>query len=244
MDTAREHRLWGDIRAGNMTALSAMATGHMGIVHYLAQRYVNDGDPPDVLEELVGEGMLALAESERAFAADELGCKFSTYCFVRVNRAMVSWRRTNHLRMPSEWRARTEKQARKTREEVAALFGRLGLDGDPTPEQMAWLNGDMSDGAVRRQRALSEGAGVAVDIASLEETEPALWVAPDEGAAPEGRLPSAPRELLDTVNGSATLERHATHHRFDAIGEALGVTGKEVEQHFLQARRAYGYGTP
>jgi len=241
MDKNREAALWCQIRAGNMTALSAMATGHIGIVHKLAQIHTGDTDNEEVTEELISEGSVALVEAENEFAELDLPCCFSTYLYIRANRAMVSWRRTNHLRMPSEWTARNEKKIRQLKDEMSTLFERLSLDGEePTPEELAWLaKGDTAaQSDVQRQTDLSEGIGIQVEIGLVEDTEPSLWAHQEDVEL--SQMPAQSRHLIDTVNGSATLERYAERHKFRNIADALGVGEDEIVQHFVWANQAIG----
>ena len=74
MNPTTEDRLWQEIRSENLTAYTAMITGHMGLVHRLAW----DAKRPDLRDDLQGEGEVALCVGVGQYVEKEPRCRFST----------------------------------------------------------------------------------------------------------------------------------------------------------------------
>lgn len=141
MNPTTESRLISQVRSNNATAYTAFVTGHLGMVFDLAKRHCN-GDDTEMLQELTGEGELALCEAAKKFPHEALPCRFSTYAYLRITRAMVTYRRMEGV-VPgilpeSEWAVRLAQKARQHWEELVAFVQRE--EGrPPTREECAWV---------------------------------------------------------------------------------------------------------
>ncbi len=141
MNPTTESRLISQVRCDNATAYTAFVTGHLGIVFDLAKRHCN-GDGVEMLQELVGEGELALCEAAKNFPRESLSCRFSTYAYLRITRAMVTYRRMEGsvpgVLPESEWAVRLAQKARQNWEALVDFVQRE--EGKtPTREECAWV---------------------------------------------------------------------------------------------------------
>lgn len=231
MDIDTQADLVTQIRANNMTAWTAFVTAHLGMVYDLAKVYTNGGGQ-EQFNDLVGDGELALCEAGREYVEQDIDCRFSTYAFVRIERAMVTRRRTDGG-VSTEWLARTCQAARESLDRLQARFAEFGIDRPPTPDELAYVEGtyhdDVTDEDVRRQceRLLGTPKFVEIDEgASYSHALPLQTDATDRSFARQ--LPPTTRHvwtgLLDqmeaTNNVSLSIEAERSHiSRDDVIAQ-------------------------
>jgi|GEM_PF-5034009 RNA polymerase sigma factor (sigma-70 family) len=122
MNPTTESRLWSEINTHNMTAWHAMITGHRNLVFTVAHR--QHGISLDTHEELVSEGELALCQAAEYYRDSQPRCRFSTYAYRRITRAVIGHLRTDGPVSRTEWSARVEKAVRGEADELAQAVGR------------------------------------------------------------------------------------------------------------------------
>lgn len=197
MQPTTESRLTAQIRTGNTTAYHAFVTGHLGMVYELATKHANGGGQQQ-FEELVADGRLALCEAAHEFPGRHLACRFSTYVHTRINRAMVSQRRTDSVVGGTEWTARRSKEARRSHAELTEFLIQEE-ERPPTEDEFAWVVGDTEASALRHGVTYVE---VPEDLEAPAAVKYFPW----------DRFPLATRVLLDemlrlqAITGGITLE--------------------------------------
>ena len=170
MNPTTQDSLVQKIRCDDTMAWTAFITGHEGMVYDLAQAF-SRGDS-DQFEELSSEGMVALCESARTFVDGSFGCRFTTYAFTRIRRAMVSYCRTEGG-LSTEWLARTCQKSRAAYEKLQKKYDSLGVDRAPTPDELAYVENpydEITDDDVKRQESHLQGTPRMVPLDSLEES--------------------------------------------------------------------------
>ncbi len=164
MNPTTESRLITGINQHNSTAYAAFVTGHLGMVFALAKKHCN-GDSAEVFNDLVGEGKLALCEAAKEFPPKRLPCKFSTYVHIRINRAMVSLRRSDNMIQGSEWSVRMAQKARRNWDELVQFFEHEEGHA-PTAEDFSFVFGEQQEQALDPLRIIYGDAALESDIYS------------------------------------------------------------------------------
>ena len=201
------------------------------MVYDLAQIYSHSDDEA---EELAGEGKVALCESARVFVDGSFDCRFTTYAFTRIRRAMISFCRTEGG-LSTEWLARTCQGARKAEERLQRKYSSLGVDRPPTPDELAYVEkpyGDVTDDDVRRQAEHLRGTPRFVPLDDFELTVKEVEVENDFVVC----LPPATRHIWSSLmsqmesTGNVSLSMEA---------ERNNITREEVQDRLVGALRIW-----
>lgn len=173
MNPTTQNELVQAIRLDNATAWTSFITAHTNMVHEMAHALAMC---PDQYDELVSEGTVALCEAAHEFVAGTYNCRFTTHAYYPIQRAMVSFQRTEGG-MSSEWLARCAVKTKRDLERLRDKFGALDMGRDPTPEDLAYVSIDRSpdDDDVRRFAVRLQGTpkftGIDYTIASEQSTD-------------------------------------------------------------------------
>jgi RNA polymerase sigma-32 factor len=232
LDLEEEHLLAAAARQGSRAALDKLLVAHLRLVLRIARGYVKHGV---AYEDLVGEGMVGLAEAAQRFDP-ERGVRFSTYAawWIRahVRRATLANRRI--VATPSTRAARklvarlrgTERALaqelgrRPTREEVAAALG-------VTPEDVG-----MVDCALRERDVVVGDIGRGgIELSDADHSPEQLVADAELRTRSTGAIGRAMSTLSERER--EIVRRRITSDDSDTlsvVGEALGLSRERVRQ--------------
>jgi RNA polymerase sigma-32 factor len=232
LDLEEEQRLAAAARGGSRAAHDKLLVAHLRLVLRIARGYVKHGVP---FEDLVGEGMVGLAEAAQRFDPDR-GVRFSAYAawWIRAhvrrstlaNRRIVptpSTRAARKLlaRLRDTERALAQQLGRRaTRDEVAAALG-------VTPEDVGMVD------AALRERDVFVGD---VDQGGMELAD-AGW-SPEQLVADAEQHARSSEAIGRALEALSDREREIVRRRItcedadtlSVVGEALGLSRERVRQ--------------
>ena len=227
----------GDPRPSPRAAHDRLVEENLRLVLAIARRYRGRGLP---LEDLVQEGALALRRAAEGFDPDQ-GSRFASYAVLWVREAMVGalTRDVRAIRLPPRVAARVGQLAR------AEERLRARLEREPRPTELAAELG-MSADEVEELRRVARRA-VALDAPASDEEPAAGLVLADPAPPPEAATEQ--RDLREEVHRVLAAleprEQRVLALRFGIgqerprspaeVGEALGVSRRQVERLELQA---------
>jgi RNA polymerase sigma-32 factor len=238
LDLEEEQQLALDARNGSRSALDKLLVTHMRLVLRIARGYVKYGVS---YEDLVGEGMVGLAEAARRFDP-ERGVRFSAYAawWIRAHARKSTLANRRIVATPSTRAAR--KLVARLRETERGLGQRLGRRA--TREEVAVALGVTPDDVGMVDAALRERDVVLgdVDHGGIELADagcsPEQLVADAEFRAHSARAIERAVGLLsererEIVSRRITLDESDT---LSVVGEALGLSRERVRQIESKAR--------
>ena len=238
LDIEEEHRLAAAVRQGSRSALDKLLLAHMRLVLRIARGYVKYGVP---YEDLVGEGMVGLAEAAQRFEP-ERGVRFSAYAawWIRAharrstlaNRRIVATPSTRAARKLVA-RLRTTERAlgqelgrRATREEIAVALGVSAEDVgmvDSALRERDVVVGDLEHGGIELADVGSSPEQLVAEAEFQARSSSAIGRAVD-------MLSDREREIVRrriTSDDADTLS---------VVGDALGLSRERVRQIESKAR--------
>lgn len=225
MNPTTESRLIAEIRTGSTTAYHAFVTGHMGLVHELHRTYRANGHAG--YDDLFGDGSAALCEAAQDFVSRNLDCRFSTFAYQRIRRAMVSHKRTDALVRGTEWRARAAQKARKQEKELERALSDDRSDhvGPPTVDDVGYVFGASS-----AEHLLTEEACIPLEQADVRYLC-------QEAGQPDASLSFATLPRTARIVLYAAADRYADTNNISLteVAKGLEITRPEVVDCLVEA---------
>lgn len=232
LDLEEEHQLAAAARKGSRSALDKLLVAHLRLVLRIALGYVKHGVP---YEDLVGEGMVGLAEAAQRFDP-ERGVRFSAYAawWIRAhvrrstlaNRRIVATPSTRAARKLVARLRETERVLgqdsgrRATREEVAAALGVSPEDVgmvDSALRERDVVVGDLDHGGIE----LADGGYSPEQLVADAETQAR------SSCAISRAIDSLSAREREIVRRRITSEDSDT---LSVVGQALGLSRERVRQ--------------